>query len=106
MSNANSINAKIKELEEQKAKLLLLRKEEIFNVLEKAGGLALDNRLLAGLAVYASEDGNNSNTFLKELYNLGERKIPSKKRSVAKAKSSGTALEENSGSNAISANAT
>ena len=106
MNNTHSINAKIKELEEQKAKLLLLRKEEIFNVLEKSGGLALDNRLLAGLAVYALEKDSNSNTFLKELYDLGERKIPSKKRSVAKAKSSGTALEENSGSNAISANAT
>ena len=56
--------------------------------------------------MYALEKDSNSNTFLKELYDLGERKIPSKKRSVAKAKSSGTALEENSGSNAISANAT
>ncbi len=106
MSNAHSINAKIKELEEQKAKLLLLRKEEIFNVLEKAGGLALDNRLLAGLAVYALEEGGESNAFLKELYNLGERKIPSKRRNVTRDKSSSTALEESSSSNAISANAT
>lgn len=106
MSNANSINAKIKELEEQKAKLLLLRKEEIFNVLEKAGGLALDNRLLAGLAVYALEEDGASNAFLKELYDLGESKIPSKRRKAAGDKSSGTALEENSSSNSVSANAT
>ena len=106
MNNTHSINAKIKELEEQKAKLLLLRKEEIFNVLEKSGGLALDNRLLAGLAVYALEEDGESNTFLKELYNLGERKIPSKRRKGAKDKSSSKALKESNSSNAISANAT
>ncbi len=54
MSKTHDINKKIKALEEQRAKLLLLRKDEIFNILEKAGGIALDNRLLAGLAVYAS----------------------------------------------------
>ena len=68
---------KIKALEIEKAKLLPLRKEEIFNVLEASGGLTLDNRLLAGLAIYASNPANNNSKLLNELVTLGRAKIPS-----------------------------
>lgn len=63
--NTTRILQKIKELEAEKARLLPLRKEEIFNVLHTAGGLALDNNLLAGLAVYASNPENADSNFLR-----------------------------------------
>jgi hypothetical protein len=106
MSKTNDINEKIKALEEQKEKLLLLRRDEIFSILKLSGGIALDNRLLAGLAVYASSKADESSGFLKELFDLGEKKMPSKRRSADKNKSIGKGLEENSSSSLISANAT
>ena len=103
MSKVNDINEKIKALEEQKAKLLLMRKDEIFDILKHSGGIALDNRLLAGLAVYVSSKAHESSNFLKELYDLGEKKMPSKRRE--KNKPIGMAFKESSGSSVISGNA-
>ena len=106
MSKVNDINEKIKALEEQKEKLLLMRKDEIFDILKQSGGIALDNRLLAGLAVYASSKTHEANNFLKELYDLGEKKMPSKRRNAEKSKSIGMAFKESSGSSLIPGNAT
>ena len=82
-SNAKRILEKIKALELEKAKLLPLRKEEIWNVLEASGGLTLDNRLLAGLAIYASNPANKDSTLLKELQEIGTKKIPSNRNRKA-----------------------
>lgn len=41
-------SAKIKKLEEEKQQLILQRKEEIFNVIDKIDCLAIDNELLSG----------------------------------------------------------
>lgn len=76
MKNVKDIQAKIAKLEEEKARLIPLRKEEIFNVLEASGGLALDNSLLAGLAMYASSEEGKQSTFLKELSAVGKRYFP------------------------------
>ena len=76
----NRILEKIKILEAEKARLLPLRKEEIFSVLEVSGGLTLDNRLLAGLAMYASNPANSNSSLLRELSELGKKAIPSKQR--------------------------
>jgi hypothetical protein len=63
--------------------LLNLRKEEIFNILDNNGGLALDNRLLTGLAIYASNPANSDSNLLKELFAIGQKQTPSKRnRSV------------------------
>jgi hypothetical protein len=80
---------KIKALEIEKAKLLPLRKEEIFSVLEVCGGLTLDNKLLAGLAIYAANPENNNSNLLRELSELGKKKIPSSRNrnSVSKTDS-------------------
>jgi len=83
----NKILEKIKALEIERAKLLPLRKEEIFNVLEHCNGLTLDNKLLAGLAIYAANPANSDSNLLRELAELGKTKIPSRRNraSVKKA---------------------
>lgn len=50
-NNTKKILEKIKALEIERSKLLTLRKDEIWNVLEASGGLTLDNKLLAGLSL-------------------------------------------------------
>ena len=73
----NRILEKIKALEIEKAKLLPLRKDEIFQVLENSGGLTLDNKLLAGLAIYAAKPKNSEFSLLRGFLELGRSKIPS-----------------------------
>ena len=82
----NKILEKIKALEIEKAKLMPLRKEEIFNVLENNGGLTLDNKLLAGLAIYAANPKNRESNLLRELSELGRSKIPSNRSGSGAAK--------------------
>ncbi len=83
--DTEKILQRIKLLEGEKTKLLNLRKEEIFNVLQLSGGLALDNRLLSGLAIYAANFANYKSDFLEELRNLGQSKAPSRKnRNIVK----------------------
>ena len=77
--DTSKILEKIRALEEEKAKLLPYRIEEIVNVLQSNGGLTLDNRLLAGLAIYANNPVNAASSLLKELMQLGQTKIPSNK---------------------------
>jgi hypothetical protein len=77
--DTSRILEKIKALEEEKARLLPLRIEEIVNVLQSNGGLTLDNRLLAGLAIYANNPANAASGLLIELMQLGQTKIPSSK---------------------------
>lgn len=77
--DTSRILEKIKALEEEKARLLPLRIEEIVNVLQSNGGLTLDNRLLAGLAIYANNPANAASGLLIELMQLGQTKIPSNK---------------------------
>jgi hypothetical protein len=75
--NTSQILEKIKALEAEKARLLPLRKEEIIKVLEHNNGLVIDNRLLAGLAIYAANPANAGSNLLRELSELGKTKIPS-----------------------------
>lgn len=82
-TNTKRILEKIQALEKERAKLLPLRKEEIWNVLEASGGLTLDNRLLAGLAMYASNPANSDSALLRELKELGTKKIPSSRNRKA-----------------------
>ena len=82
----NRILEKIKALEVEKAKLLPLRKEEIFAVLENSGGLTLDNKLLAGLAIYAANPKNSESNLLRELAELGKTKIPSNRSGASATK--------------------
>ena len=77
--DTSRILEKIRALEEEKARLLPLRIEEIVNVLQSNGGLTLDNRLLAGLAIYANNPANVTSGLLMELIRLGQTKIPSSK---------------------------
>ncbi len=92
--DTSRILEKIKALEEEKARLLPLRTEEIVNVLQSNGGLTLDNRLLAGLAIYASNPTNAASSLLMELMQLGQTKIPSNKlRNSATARNKNPALQ-------------
>ncbi len=79
-SNTKKILEKIKALEIERSKLLTLRKDEIWNVLEASGGLTLDNKLLAGLAIYAGNPANTNSGFLKELMALADSAFPSRNR--------------------------
>lgn len=84
-NNTTRILEKIKALEIEKAKLIPLRKEEIFKTLEQNGGLTLDNSLLAGLSIYANNPDNQGSNILSELSELGRTKIPSKRvRNITK----------------------
>ena len=86
---------RIRALEIEKAKLLPLRKEEIFNVLEKCNGLTIDNKLLAGLAIYANNPANADSSFLRELAELGKSKIPSNRnRSVTSKANKRVAVQQ------------
>ena len=82
-ANTKRILERIQALEKERAKLLLLRKEEIWNVLEASEGLTLDNRLLAGLALYASNPANKDSALLRELRELGTKKTPSSRNRKA-----------------------
>lgn len=82
-NSTKRILEKIQALEKERAKLLPLRKEEIWSVLEASGGLTLDNRLLAGLAIFASNPANKDSTLLKELQEIGTKKIPSNRNRKA-----------------------
>jgi hypothetical protein len=93
--NTNQILEKIKALEVEKARLLPLRKEEILQVLEHNNGLVIDNRLLAGLAIYAANPANAGSNLLRELSELGKKKIPSKRRRAdSKKNSAGDAVQQ------------
>ena len=97
--DTSRILEKIKVLEEEKARLLPLRIEEIVKVLQSNGGLTLDNRLLAGLAIYANNPVNATSGLLMELMKLGQTKIPSNKlpssklRGGSKSSNTNTALQ-------------
>ena len=100
MSKGTSrILEKIKALEEEKASLLPKRIEEVVNVLQSNGGLTLDDRLLAGLAIYANNPANATSGLIMELMKLGQTKIPSNKlhsnklRGGSKSSNTNTALQ-------------
>lgn len=76
--DTKKIIERIEALELEKARLLKLRKEEIFSILQKYQGLTLDNNLLAGLAIYASDKANQGSDLLKELETLGRKNRISK----------------------------
>jgi hypothetical protein len=85
-SRTTTILEKIKTAEAAIEKLIPLRKEEIYNVLHAAGGITLDNQLLAGIALFAANPSNKDSTFLRELRELGKTISPSNKsRSKSKA---------------------
>lgn len=74
--SVKDIQAKIAKLEEERARLMPLRKEEIYRVLEASGGLALDNKVLAGFAVYANSEAAKKGDLLAELAKLGKEYLP------------------------------
>jgi hypothetical protein len=86
MTVTKSLQERIRELEKQKAELVLRRKDEIFEVINANGGTCLDNRLLAGFASYASMEENKDDVFLKKLKDIGAKmRFPRRrKESVAK----------------------
>lgn len=93
--STKKILERIKVLEEEKAKLMPLRKEEIFHVLNNSGGITLDNKLLAGLAIFASNPANKNSNFLRELAELGKTKIPSKSsRAIDKKANSKASIQQ------------
>ena len=73
MSAVKTLQERIKELEKQKKELVQWRKNEIFEVINANGGICLDNRLLAGLAIYASREENRNDAFPDALIPLRPR---------------------------------
>ena len=87
MTVVKSLQERIKELEKQKAELVLRRKNEIFEVINANGGTCLDNRLLAGFAIFASMEENKNDVFLAKLKELGSKMRFPRKRKELLAKS-------------------
>ncbi len=72
-----TIEERIKQLEQEKAQLVQERSQEISNIIIKYGGIGLDNRLLAGFTIFATDEVNQNSEFLKKILELGkEIKIP------------------------------
>jgi len=94
--DTNRILEKIRLLEAERARLLPLRMEEIFHVLQSNGGLTLDNKLLAGLAIHAANPANAISNILRELAQLGASKILSRRnKNTAKKSNTKLALQPN-----------
>lgn len=76
----NEILAKIQNLEKQKEEIIKSRLEEIGEIILKTGGVALDNRIIAGFCVFASDKKNEDSPILKKLLELGKDiKLPTRK---------------------------
>jgi len=73
MSVVKTLQERIEELEKQRKELVQWRKNEIFEVINANGGICLDNRLLAGLAIYASMEENRNDAFLEKLKEIGSK---------------------------------
>ena len=58
--------SKLKKLEEEKQKLILQRKEEIFAIIDKTGCLSVDNELLSGAFTLLKEIGEIQRDALPE----------------------------------------
>lgn len=82
MSKAvKTILEKIELLEAQKAELIALRKHEIFDVVKNAGGIGLDNRILAGLVLYAVDPANQNSEAMLQIKEEGLKlKFPGKRK--------------------------
>lgn len=75
-----TLQERIKQLEEQKNKLIAGRKEEIANAVLKAGGMSIDSRLLMGFVAFAVDASNKSSPILAEMLEVSKQvKIPSKR---------------------------
>jgi hypothetical protein len=74
------IEKRIKQLEQQKAQLVHERSQEIANIIIKYGGIGLDDRLLAGFTIFATDEANKNSEFLNQILGLAkETKIPRSK---------------------------
>ena len=81
MSAVKTLQERIKELEKQRKELVQWRKNEIFEVINANGGICLYNRLLAGLAIYASMEENRNDAFLEKLKEIGSKAtFPSRRK--------------------------
>lgn len=76
MKNIRDIRAQIAKHEEELEALMLHRKEEVFEVLKTSGGVLIDNRLLAGFAMYAESEEGKESKFLEQLAELGGKYLP------------------------------
>ena len=75
-----TLQERMKQLEEQKNKLIAGRKEEIANAVLKAGGMSIDSRLLMGFVAFAVDASNKSSPILAEMLEVSKKvKIPSKR---------------------------
>lgn len=75
---------KIEEFKNLQKEVLPERKEEISNIICENNGIFLDNRVIAGFALFASSRDNKNHPILKEFIELGKNKTPSKRSSNKK----------------------
>ncbi len=81
----STLQEKIDYLEEQKELLISARKDELANIIIKAGGLALDSRLIAGFVSYAAKADRKDNEILKQMLEVGKSlKLPRRKTKQGK----------------------
>lgn len=73
----NKIQEQIDYYEKQKELLIEGRKKELAEIIIKAGGLALDSRLIAGFVSYATNNKNKDNEIIKQMLEVGNSlKLP------------------------------
>ncbi len=87
---------KLAKLKEHQAAIELLREErakEITTLLDRTGGLFIDDELLAGFVRYSLLEENKDTKWLSTIYQLGKSVLPSRK-----SKSSSRSKKADSGS--------
>ena len=68
--------------------LITSRKNELAELIMRSGGLALDNRLIAGFVAYATNGENKDSEILQQLLEVGKKlKLPSKGTKQSKKRS-------------------
>jgi len=73
---AEMARKRLSALEERKALLIESRKMELGEIIAKAGGLGIDNRLLTGFARFTGCRENKEHDFLKEMLERGKNCSP------------------------------
>jgi uncharacterized protein (UPF0335 family) len=75
-----SFTEKLQKLEEEKAKLIEKRQQEILKLISDAGALDVDNKILTSILLFLKNPENKNHPLIQEITTLGKAKtkIPSR----------------------------
>ncbi|MDF2964725.1 MAG: hypothetical protein K0Q51_113 [Rickettsiaceae bacterium] len=75
-----SFSEKLQKLQEEQAKLIEKRQQEILKIIADTGALDIDNKTLTSLLLFLKKPENKEHPFVKELttLNAAKKKTPSR----------------------------